>query len=176
MMQDPAVMATMTNMMAQPGFLELAETMNPELRAVLNAQPGMRSMMRNPAMMQMMMSLANPGGLAGVPPAQQQQQQQQFPPFLFAPPTGAATAPAAGNAPAAAPPVDFNALLAMMGGMGGMGAGVAAPAVPPAELYATQLVQMEEMGLVNREQNIRALQMSGGNVNVAVDRIFSGQA
>ena len=41
MMQDPAVMATMTNMMAQPGFLELAETMNPELRAVLNAQPAL---------------------------------------------------------------------------------------------------------------------------------------
>lgn len=56
---------------------------------------------------------------------------------------------------------------------GGLGGG---PARPPAEIYATQLAQMADMGFTNAEQNVRALQMSGGNVNIAIDRILDGRA
>jgi ubiquilin len=47
------------------------------------------------------------------------------------------------------------------------------PSVPPEELYATQLEQLREMGFYSPAENIRALQMSGGNVQAAVEILFS---
>ena len=44
---------------------------------------------------------------------------------------------------------------------------------PPAEIYAAQLAQMHDMGLDNDEENIRALQSTSGNVQFAIERIFS---
>jgi ubiquilin len=63
-------------------------------------------------------------------------------------------------------------------------ASAAAPAAPAAapqptisneERFASQLQQMNEMGLNDNTKNIRALLASNGNVNVAIERIFSGQ-
>ena len=55
----------------------------------------------------------------------------------------------------------------------------AAPAPQPTisneERFASQLQQMNEMGLNDNTKNIRALLASNGNVNVAIERIFSGQ-
>lgn len=66
-------------------------------------------------------------------------------------------------------------LAASLGGMGGaMGAPSANPRVPPEELYASQLQQLEAMGFVDQQANIRALSQTGGNVNAAVDRLLSG--
>ncbi|GAB2229354.1 hypothetical protein Droror1_Dr00023493 [Drosera rotundifolia] len=42
-------------------------------------------------------------------------------------------------------------------------------AVPPEELYATQLSQLQEMGFIDTQENIRALQASHGNVHAAVE-------
>ena len=50
----------------------------------------------------------------------------------------------------------------------------AAPAVSNEERFASQLQQMNEMGLMDNDKNIRALLASNGNVNVAIERIFSG--
>ncbi|KAL0686841.1 hypothetical protein Bca4012_086518 [Brassica carinata] len=44
--------------------------------------------------------------------------------------------------------------------------------VPPQELYATQLLQLEEMGFFDRAENIRALRATNGNVNAAVERLL----
>ncbi|CAN6918082.1 unnamed protein product [Brassica oleracea] len=44
--------------------------------------------------------------------------------------------------------------------------------VPPEELYATQLLQLEEMGFFDRAENIRALRATNGNVNAAVERLL----
>lgn len=46
---------------------------------------------------------------------------------------------------------------------------------PPEERYATQLVQLNDMGFVNPQQNIRALQACGGNVQAAVEYLISSQ-
>lgn len=42
-------------------------------------------------------------------------------------------------------------------------------AVPPEERYATQLSQLQEMGFLNTQENIRALSATSGNVHAAVD-------
>ena len=44
--------------------------------------------------------------------------------------------------------------------------------VPPEELYATQLAQLQEMGFFDPLENIRALQATRGNVNAAVERLL----
>ncbi|WVQ78129.1 hypothetical protein IAT38_000210 [Cryptococcus sp. DSM 104549] len=64
------------------------------------------------------------------------------------------------------------------GGAGGSPWG--APAAPrddrpPEEIYATQLGQLNAMGLWDAQKNIRALRSTGGNVEAAIEMIFSGQ-
>jgi ubiquilin len=109
------------------------------------ANPMMQSMMQNPEMMRNVMQMM--GG-----------------------------APGAGGA--GAPPADPNAMMNMMnmfGGMGGgFGGGQEAPADnrPPEERYATQLRQLNEMGMVDFDRNIQALRRSGGDVNGALEWLF----
>ena len=45
-------------------------------------------------------------------------------------------------------------------------------AVPPEELYATQLAQLQEMGFFDTQENIRALAATARNVHAAVERIL----
>lgn len=59
------------------------------------------------------------------------------------------------------------------GGLGGFGAPAPADNRPPEERYATQLRQLNEMGFYNFEQNIQALTRSGGDVNGALEWLFS---
>ena len=70
------------------------------------------------------------------------------------------------------------------GGLGGFGdfgmgnPGVAtgaarAPAQPPAERFRVQLQQLRDMGFYDEDANIRALTMSNGNVNAAIERLLS---
>ena len=49
--------------------------------------------------------------------------------------------------------------------------------VPPEELYATQLSQLQEMGFYDTQENIIALRATAGNVHAAVERLLgnSGQ-
>lgn len=44
--------------------------------------------------------------------------------------------------------------------------------VPPEELYAAQLSQLQEMGFFDRQENIRALMTTAGNVHAAVERLL----
>ena len=45
-------------------------------------------------------------------------------------------------------------------------------AVPPEELYATQLAQLQEMGFFDTQENLRALIATAGNVHAAVERLL----
>ncbi|CAG2221243.1 DSK2 [Mytilus edulis] len=47
---------------------------------------------------------------------------------------------------------------------------------PPEQRYATELEQMAAMGFIDREQNLRALTATMGNVNDAIDRILSSRS
>lgn len=61
------------------------------------------------------------------------------------------------------------------GGLGGMGGFGASPpdTRPPEERYSTQLRQLNEMGFHNFDRNIQALSRSGGDVNGALEWLFS---
>jgi ubiquilin len=55
----------------------------------------------------------------------------------------------------------------------GARAAAAAPVANPEEAYATQLQQLRDMGFYDQQENIAALQATGGNVNSAVERLLS---
>ena len=56
----------------------------------------------------------------------------------------------------------------------GLGGPVAPPDTrPPEERYATQLRQLNEMGFFDFNKNVQALQRSGGDVNGALEWLFS---
>ncbi|WWC61344.1 uncharacterized protein I303_103925 [Kwoniella dejecticola CBS 10117] len=60
-------------------------------------------------------------------------------------------------------------------GFGGFGSPPPRDERPPEEMYATQLGQLNAMGLWDAQKNIRALRSTGGNVEAAIELIFSGQ-
>lgn len=76
-----------------------------------------------------------------------------------------------GGNPGAANPL---ANLGSLFGGPGMGGPAAPPDNrPPEERYATQLRQLNEMGFFDFNRNIQALQRSGGDVNGALEFLFS---
>lgn len=61
----------------------------------------------------------------------------------------------------------------MGGGMGGMGGGAASTDTrPPREKYATQLAQIKEMGFNDEDAILQILEQTGGNVQLALERLF----
>lgn len=157
MMNNPMMSQMMSQMLANPQMLDqiiasnpqLGQLLTPEMRAQM-ATPQFRNLLSNPQMLQQMMQMQGMGGMGG---------------------------------------------LGAMGGMGGFGAGqnplsnmfgqpagqnaiapqVQAPQTPaqaPEVLYQVQLQQLVEMGFYSPQENIRALQMSGGNVEGAVAFLF----
>jgi len=111
--------------------------------------PMVQSMMQNPEVMRNVMQMMGGGGAA---------------------------APGAPGGGAAADPNAMMNMMNMFGGMGG-GGGFGAPEPPdnrpPEERYATQLRQLNEMGMVDFDRNIQALRRSGGDVNGALEWLFS---
>lgn len=131
---------------------------NPSSATSSEQQNPMLSMMQNPELMRMAMQNLGLGGDAGA-----------------ANPLAAA---------AGADPNHGGGFAQMMqqmmqggagGAMGGMGAPPAQPtdSRPPEEQYADQLRQLNDMGFFDFNQNVRALRMSGGRVEGAVEFLLS---
>ncbi|KAL8476545.1 hypothetical protein ACS0TY_029011 [Phlomoides rotata] len=79
-----------------------------------------------------------------------------------------------GDTAGAADNMGLDQLINLFAGLG-TGGGVTAPnrpQVPPEELYATQLSQLQEMGFFDTSENIRALIATAGSVNAAIERLL----
>jgi ubiquilin len=94
----------------------------------------------------------------------------------------------AGFGGAGAGGMDLNSLLQGLnaGGQGGAGAGAGYnlanfmppqqqtnPNLAPEERYREQLQQMSDMGFTNKDLNIQMLDATGGNVQLAIERLLS---
>ncbi|KAH9253887.1 hypothetical protein BASA81_008011, partial [Batrachochytrium salamandrivorans] len=55
----------------------------------------------------------------------------------------------------------------------GMGASGGQPTAPPEEIYQVQLRQLQDMGFYSASENVRALTVTGGNVEAAIEWLFS---
>ncbi|EPB91035.1 hypothetical protein HMPREF1544_02104 [Mucor circinelloides 1006PhL] len=190
MLQNPMFAQYMSNVLQNPAVLDsIIQTnpqlsgMGPEIRNMMQS-PEFRQMLSNPDMIRQMATMASamqganggaPGFGAGAaanpfaammsPPAtgspntndQQSQQQQQNPFAGF------------GNVP----PVDPQ-LQQRMAALFGSPSASPADTRSPEERFQVQLQQLNEMGFWDAAKNIRALTATGGNVNAAIEMLFSG--
>ncbi|KAM2291871.1 hypothetical protein ACFXTI_026688 [Malus domestica] len=166
LMQNPAVSQIMQSLLSNPQYMNEILGSNPQLRSMLDTNSSLREMMQNPEFlhhldspetMQMLLTLQQ-SLLSQL--GRQRQQSTQAPGQ-----TGAGTGL-------------FNnmGLDTLMNMFGGLSTGSLAvpnpPDVPPDELYAAQLSQLQEMGFFDRQENIRALMATAGNVHAAVERLL----
>ncbi|KAI8822896.1 ubiquitin-like polyubiquitin-binding protein [Fimicolochytrium jonesii] len=183
MLSNPAVSASVAQMMSNPQVLDqlaaanpaMAGMITPQMREMMNS-PQFRSMMSNPAVLQQAMQMlplmgamngggAGGAGAAGNPLAGI---------FGGANPDAARSAASPGAGAGASPLMNPALMQMLMGGAGGFGA-PAAPADtrPPEERFQEQLRQLQEMGFFSAAENIAALTATGGNVEAAVEYLFS---
>ncbi|KAF0912262.1 hypothetical protein E2562_013946 [Oryza meyeriana var. granulata] len=161
-LQNPTMMQMMQNIMSNPQSMNQLLNINPNVRNMMESNTQLREMFQNPEFVR---QLTSPETLQQLISFQQslmsQLGQQQ------AGQERTQSAAGAGN-------VNLNNLMSMFSGLGaGGGLGVPnAPSVPPEELYATQLAQLQEMGFFDTQENIRALIATAGNVHAAVERLL----
>ncbi|PRQ47236.1 putative ubiquilin [Rosa chinensis] len=167
--QNPAVSQLMQNIISNPQNMSENLGSDPQLRSMLDSNSFFREMMQNPEFFRQLASpetmqlflilLQSLMLLLG----DQQQQSTQEP---------GETGQTGGDTGS----VDSMGLEMLMNMFGGLGTGSPAvpnrPNVPPEELYAAQLSQLQEMGFFDRQENIRALMTTAGNVHAAVERLL----
>ncbi|KAJ3223760.1 hypothetical protein HK099_000716 [Clydaea vesicula] len=174
MMNNPQMLGMMAQLMQNPQMLDMMAQQNPQMAAMLT--PEMRQHMQSPEFARM---LSDPQSLQRA--LQLSQAMGGFGGGMggFGAPAPAPAAP--GTNPFLSDP---SFLASMLGGekekkiffnVLGMPGGPApatappAPAGPPEEIYQTQLQQLRDMGFYDPTENVRALQLCGGNVNAAVE-------
>ncbi|KAK3807120.1 MAG: hypothetical protein JOS17DRAFT_577314 [Linnemannia elongata] len=162
MMQDPTFAQFMSSMLQNPQILESMVATNPTLQAMLG--PDVRHILQSPQFRQM---VANPEALSQVA-------QMGTPMSSNGSNVGArSTSPI--NAPAESSPTTVPSPTMMSHGMGGMrlpSSLIAANA--PEKRFQVQLQQLSEMGFWDPTKNMRALQVTGGDVNSAIEILCSG--
>lgn len=158
MLQNPMFAQYMSSVLQNPAVLDSIIQTNPQLASM---GPEIRNMMQSPQFRQM---LSNPDMI--------RQMATMSSMFGGGQPAAAGTEnPFSGLGNNAMDPQLQQRLAAMMGG--------GAPASPadtrsPEERFQVQLQQLNEMGLWDAAKNIRALTATGGNVNAAIEMLFSG--
>lgn len=176
---NPMMMEMASQMMQMPGFSDmLTQQMrsDPHMQQLFQSNPMYEQMLSNPAFMREALS-----------PERFQQMVQMSRMF-----GGGNAAAAGGNSSMPAGMPDMNALMAAMGGLGGapgaqqqmpdmsalmaaMGGGLGGAvndSRPPAERFATQLEQLQNMGFIDRDANLQALTETRGDVNEAITRLL----
>ncbi|KAH9620442.1 hypothetical protein KSS87_017378 [Heliosperma pusillum] len=163
-MQNPAMSQMMQSVLSNPQMFNQIINMNPQLRSLTESNPQLREMLQNPEMLRQMLS------------PEMMQQMTTLQQSLLSARNRAPTNQDPLQTGAAAGAANNMGLEMLMNMFGGLGAGgLTTPEnsnVPPEELYATQLTQLQEMGFFDTQENIRALQATRGNVHAAVERLL----
>ncbi|XP_010941416.1 ubiquitin domain-containing protein DSK2b isoform X2 [Elaeis guineensis] len=164
-MQNPAMMQMMQSLLSNPQFMNQMLGLNPQLRNMVESNTQMREMLQNPEFIR---QLTSPETL---------QQLLSLQRSLFSQLGGQQASwerNPGGNGAGTPNSTGLDSLMNMFGGLGGAG-GLGVPNtsnVPPEQLYATQLSQLQEMGFLDTQENIRALSATAGNVHAAVERLL----
>lgn len=179
MLQNPMFAQYMSTMLQNPAVLDSIistnphlSSMGPEIRQMMQS-PEFRQMISNPDTIRQMAQMSSamqgmggagggmsPGGAGGFGGS----------PFGgMGSPNPSATEQ---QGSAAAPP--FNPFAAFGNPMLQQNTSAPADNRPPEERFQVQLQQLNEMGLWDAAKNIRALQATNGDVNAAIEILFSG--
>ncbi|KAL8158858.1 hypothetical protein V2J09_000395 [Rumex salicifolius] len=162
LLQNPAVSQMMQSLFSNPQYMNQILNTSPQLRAMSELNPQFREMMQNPELLR---AISSPEIMQQMLTLQQTIPSQQNVPQLNHPNL---------QITANLNNMNLDMLMNMLGGLGTGGAmGVPENSnVPPEELYATQLSQLQDMGFIDTQENVRALQATRGNVHAAVDRLL----
>ncbi|KAF9603938.1 hypothetical protein IFM89_039158 [Coptis chinensis] len=171
-MQNPAVSQMMQSLLSNPQYMNQIASLSPQLRSLLDSNTQLREMMQNPEFLRQMTSpetlqqvLNMQQSYASTLERQNQSLRSALQPNQEQGQTGGGTG-TANN-------MGLDLLMNMFSGLGAGGMAVPNPSnVPPEELYATQLSQLQEMGFFDTQENIRALSATAGNVHAAVERLL----
>nr|KJB17510.1 hypothetical protein B456_003G002900 [Gossypium raimondii] len=163
LMQNPAISQMMRSLLSSPQYLNQVLSLSPQLQNMLGSNSQPREMMQNsqflhqltsPEMMQQLLTL-----------------QQTLFSQLSRPQSTQEPAQTGGGAGTLN--MGLEAMMTMFSGLGTGSLGVPNRSdVPPEQLYATQLSQLQEMGFIDTRENIQALIASAGNVHAAVERLL----
>lgn len=163
LMQNPAVSQMMQSLLSNPQYMNQILGMNPQMRNMVESNPQLREMMQNPDFIRQMTS------------PETMQQMMALQQSLFSGRQPPAREPGQTGGPTGGPDnMGLDMLMNMFGGLG-TGGGFTMPNtsnVPPEELYATQLAQLQEMGFFDTRENLQALTATAGNVHAAVERLL----
>jgi ubiquilin len=186
MLENPVMNQMMNNLMSDPATMQSIINSNPMLQQMAQANPQMAQMLSNPELMRTMM---NPAALRSMMQMQNAMQGSGLGSTFPGMGMGMETDMGAGI-PGGVPPfnagspagLDFSTLLNQMQTTslgGGMNAGAgttgstgSAP-VPPEQRFRIQLQSLNDMGFDDNRANIAALTQTHGNVNRAIDILFS---
>ncbi|KAI3519100.1 hypothetical protein L1887_08125 [Cichorium endivia] len=159
LMQNPAVSQMMQSLLSNPQYMNQILGLNPQMRSMLESNPQLREMMQNPDFIRQLTS----------PETMQQMMTLQQSLFSGRQPPAGQT----GGATGGPDNMGLDMLMNMFGGLGTGGFTMPNNSnVPPEELYATQLAQLQEMGFFDTGENIQALRATAGNVHAAVERLL----
>jgi ubiquilin len=177
MLQNPMFAQYMSSVLQNPAVLDsIIQTnpqlsgMGPEIRGMMQS-PEFRQMLSNPDMIRQMAAMAS--AVQGQPGAGNAA--NPFANMMSPPATNEQQNPFAGFGNV--PPVDPQLQQRMAALFGNPNAQTAASPVDtrsPEERFQVQLQQLNEMGFWDAAKNIRALTATGGNVNAAIEMLFSG--
>jgi len=198
MLNNPPVLNMLSSMFQNPQMMDMLFSSSPQLAAFNTPEfrSTMNQMMSNPETLRSILQLSNmygnmfgPNGPSAGAAGAAANPFANFQAPATTPAANTASTPA-GTTPSSnttAPQMpDMSALLSMLGGMPGMGMGApgatgtagaaannAANQQPPEVRYSTQLAQLQDMGFYDSAQNIRALTISGGRVEAAVEWLLN---
>ncbi|GMH16329.1 hypothetical protein Nepgr_018170 [Nepenthes gracilis] len=165
LLQNPAISQMMQSLLSNPQYMNQIFNTHPQLRAMSDLSPQFREMMQNPEVLH---QLTSPEVMQRILSLQQTLLSQ-----LSRPQSNQDSSQTGGGVTGNANSARLEMLMNMFGGLGAGGLSVPEhPNEPPEELYATQLLQLQEMGFFDTQENIRALQATRGNVHAAVERLL----
>eukprot|EP00755_Sulcionema_specki_P028463 Sspe_Gene.89948::Locus_61603_Transcript_5_6_Confidence_0.222_Length_1291::g.89948::m.89948/K04523/UBQLN, DSK2; ubiquilin len=173
-MNDPATLRTALQTMSNPAAMQqMARSFDLQVSQIENIPGGAA---RLQSMMQDLTGQGNEDGEEERPSLQQPQ-----PPMPWNPTSqtsGSGTAGGQGDMqPLFQQMMSNPQFMEMMQNMmaGGSFQSQQQPSGDPAVLYAVQLDQLQALGFPNREANLAALQASGGNIDLALNRLLGEQ-
>ncbi|KAK6150294.1 hypothetical protein DH2020_015226 [Rehmannia glutinosa] len=188
--QNPTISRMLRNIMSSPQYMNQILRLNPQLQSMLDSNPQLRDNMQNPEfirqltspeMMQWKDSLIKcvmkhnmDMPMQKYPLLMESQQLRNFHRALSSQLARQTSLEPGQNAGGTANSMGLDMLMNLFGGLGTAG-GITTPnrsQVPPEELYAPQLSQLQEMGFSDAQENIRALNATAGNVHAAVERLL----
>lgn len=163
-MQNPAVSQMMQSVLSNPQYVNQVIGLNPQMSNMLDSNAQLREMMQNPDFIRQLTSPETMQQLLTL--------RQTLMPLLGQQPSTPESGQTVGRA-GSLDPMGLEMLMNMFGGLGTGSPTVPTRSdVPPEELYATQLSQLQEMGFFDTRENIQALMATAGNVHAAVERLL----